>query len=207
MNNPLIPTLTPEERTLAIITHPHPTLRHKSKPIKRVDAQLKDFVSQMFDLMYESKGVGLAANQVNLPLQLFVINTTGKRGEGEELAFINPVISRPKSSEEGEEGCLSLPGVYGPVTRPLEIDFQAYNLKGELVKIRTSGYFARVLQHEFDHLQGVMFFDRMSDPNRSEIIDLIEEFEDDYESRQQTGDAADAEHVRQRIAKFETIYC
>lgn len=201
------PLLTEEEKQLSIIHHPHPTLRHKSKPVRRVDAQLKDYVDQMFRLMYEHRGVGLAANQVNLPLQLFIVNTTGKQGEGEELVFINPVISRPKGTATDEEGCLSLPGVYGEVTRPEEIDFTAYDIKGNSVAFRASGYLARVLQHEYDHLQGTMFFNRMSETKISEIDDLIAEFEVDFQSRRETGDAESDDQVRERIAKFEAIYC
>src|SRR5205085_1806900 len=103
---------------LKIITYPHPTLRYVAKPIRRVDADLRKIVQEMFSLMYESKGIGLAAPQVALPLRLFLINLAGKQGEGEELVFINPVISHPKGSDEAEEGCLSLPGLYGPVIRP-----------------------------------------------------------------------------------------
>lgn len=201
------PLLTDEEKQLSIIHHPHPTLRHKSKAIRKVDAQLKDFVKQMFCLMYEHRGVGLAANQVNLPLQLFIVNTSGQEGEGEELVFINPVISRPKGTATDEEGCLSLPGVYGEVTRPEDIDFSAYDIKGNAVSFRASGYLARVLQHEYDHLQGTMFFNRMSDTKVSEIEDLIGEFEIDFQSRRETGDVESDDQIRQRIAKFEKIYC
>ena len=69
----------------------------------------------MFELMYEAKGIGLAANQVDLPLQFFIVNTSGEKGQGEEMVFINPVISKPKFNEEREEGCLSMPGIYAPV--------------------------------------------------------------------------------------------
>lgn len=207
MAEPSVDNLTENEKTLSIVHHPHPTLRHKSKPIRRVDAQLKNWVEQMFDLMYEHRGVGLAANQVNLPLQLFIVNTAGKRGEGEELVFLNPVISRPKGAETGEEGCLSLPGVYGDVTRPAEVDFSAYSLKGEAVNIRATGYLARVLQHEFDHLQGTMFFDRMSPTLRTEIDDLIGEFEEDFASRRETGEVPSPQEVQQWLARVEKLYC
>ncbi|NIO41944.1 MAG: peptide deformylase, partial [Burkholderiales bacterium] len=81
-------TVTP----LKIVHYPHPALRHPSKPVRRVDAQLKNIVAQMFELMYDQRGVGLAANQVNLPLQLFVVNESGERGADEERVFINPVV-------------------------------------------------------------------------------------------------------------------
>src|SRR5688500_7945225 len=108
----------PDTTSLKVITYPHPGLRRPAKAIKRVDAALREIVREMFELMYEHKGIGLAANQVDLPLRLFVLNLEGKKGEGEEMVFINPVISRHKGSAEAEEGCLSLPGVYGNVIRP-----------------------------------------------------------------------------------------
>ena len=81
---------------LKVIRYPHPTLRHVSKPVKRIDADLQAIVRRMFELMYEHKGVGLAANQVDLPYRLFIVNLTGKRGEGQELVFINPILTRPR---------------------------------------------------------------------------------------------------------------
>ena len=90
---------------MEIVQYPHPTLRHKSKPINRVDRELKEIVSEMFKLMYEAKGIGLAANQVDLPIQLFIINLKSDPNEGEELVFINPVVTSPKGSDEAEEGC------------------------------------------------------------------------------------------------------
>ena len=78
---------------MKIVQYPHPTLRHKSKPIQRVDKELRAMVAQMFELMYDANGVGLAANQVDLPFRLFIVNLAAKKGEGEELIFINPVVS------------------------------------------------------------------------------------------------------------------
>src|SRR5688500_15974234 len=119
---------------MQIITYPHPTLRHVSKPIRRVDAELRQLVREMFGLMYAAKGIGLAANQVDLPVRLFIVNLSGKEGEGEEQVFINPVVSSPKGSDEAEEGCLSLPGLYGQVIRPKTVRVNAYNLSGQEIQ-------------------------------------------------------------------------
>ncbi len=98
---------------MRIIQFPHPTLRRVSKPLRRVDDELRHIVREMFDLMYEAKGIGLAANQVDLPYQLFVLNLSGDPAEPDaEQVFLNPVLSQPKGTAEAEEGCLSLPGLY-----------------------------------------------------------------------------------------------
>ena len=138
--------------TLTVVRYPHPTLRWTSKPVKRVNARLRDTVRRMFELMYESRGVGLAANQVNLPLRLFVANPASDPNEGDELVFINPVITRPKGLEEAEEGCLSFPDMYGPVTRPKRIHVQAYSLDGAEISADLDGLMARIVQHETTRL-------------------------------------------------------
>jgi peptide deformylase len=114
--------------------------------------------------------VGLAANQVDLPLRLFVVNLGAKPGEGEELVFLNPVLTHAKGADEAEEGCLSLPGLYGLVRRHKQIRISAYNLAGEEFRQDVTGLMARVVQHEFDHLNGVLFPDRMSDEHRLRLL-------------------------------------
>ena len=192
---------------LKIIPYPHPTLRHVSKAIRRVDAELKKMVREMFDLMYEAKGVGLAANQVDLPLRLFIANLEAEAGKGEELVFINPVISRPKGSEEAEEGCLSLPGLYGDVVRPKTVRINAYNLSGEELVADVSGMLARVVQHELDHLDGVLFVDRMSSTKKADVLDTLHEFELDFDSRRGVGEIPDDATLAERLRQWESRYC
>ena len=102
---------------LRIVKYPHPALRHKSKALHRVHNELKDTVREMFDLMYESKGIGLAANQVDLPYRFFILNTEGDPDKGEEYVFLNPVIVKRSGTAEADEGCLSFPKIYAPVKR------------------------------------------------------------------------------------------
>lgn len=192
---------------LEIITFPHPTLRHKSKPITKVDAELKQIVSDMFDAMYKAKGIGLAANQVNLPLQLFVINTSGQKGKGEERVFINPVVSSPKGASNAEEGCLSLPGVEGNVTRPETIHVSAYDLSGNEIDMTVDGLLGRAIQHENDHLQGVMFIDRLSESEKRLIEGEIQTFEFDFESRRQAQSVDSDEAIAAHLQSFEARYC
>ena len=190
-----------------IVHYPHPTLRHKSKPIKRVDADLRGIVQKMFELMYEAKGVGLAANQVDLPIRLFIVNLEAKSGEGEELVFINPVISLPKGVEEAEEGCLSLPGLYGDVTRPKQIKVQAYNLAGQQYEAVLDGLFARVVQHELDHLNGVLFTDRMNETGRLGARAALDEFEEMFAGSRERGEILSDAEIAARLAEVEERYC
>lgn len=192
---------------LKIISYPHFTLRHKSKAVQRVDKQLRDIVAKMLELMYESKGVGLAANQVDLPLRLFVANPTGDRDEGEEFVFINPVLSRPRGNDEKEEGCLSLPGLYGPVVRPERVHVTAYSLQGEEFTGEVDGFLARVIQHETDHLDGILFIDRMSESARMDADEALVEFELDFKSQRDVGQTASDEEIAQRLAEWEQRYC
>ena len=193
--------------TLTIIPHPHPTLRVCSKPIKRVDSQLRSLVSEMLDLMYQAEGVGLAANQVNLPLRLFVANPTGNRDDGEELVLINPEIQSPKGNETAQEGCLSLPGIYGNVKRPKTIMVSAYDLKGNSIEREMDGFLARVIQHENDHLNGVLFFDRMSGESKRDLDDRIDELETVFRSKQDTGSIPSDKDLLQQLEPWYQRYC
>ena len=164
-------------------------------------------VSQMFELMYEANGVGLAANQVDLPLRLFVVNTAAKPGEGEELVFINPVLSKPKGNEESEEGCLSLPGIYGNVRRPKQIHVNAYSMRGEEISADLTGLLARVVQHETDHLDGVLFIDRMTESAQRTLEGPLEEFQMEFQQRQQEGSIAAERAILERLSGLEKQYC
>jgi peptide deformylase len=189
-----------------IITYPHPTLRRVSKPLKRVDSTLRTKIREMFDLMYAAKGIGLAANQVDMPLRLFVLNLEAKP-EGEEMVFINPVISLPRGgSEEMEEGCLSLPGLYGPVVRPKQVRISAYSLEGKEIQADVSGLFARCVQHELDHLDGVLFPDRMSATARADIAEGLEEFEAEFRTLRETGGVPSDDQIAKQWAEWEHRY-
>jgi len=192
--------------SLEIIPYPHPTLRYRSKPIKRVDRTLRALADEMLELMYEAQGVGLAANQVNLPLRMFVVNPTGIRGEGEEMVLLNPEIQRPKGNEVDREGCLSLPQIYGPVKRPKQIRLSAYDIRGNAIEQTVDGFLSRVLQHEYDHLNGVLFFDRMSDEAARELADDLDVLETDFRSRQEAGTIPGDPELIAQLAEWETRY-
>src|SRR5262245_53248974 len=161
----------------------------------------------MFDLMYAAKGIGLAANQVDVPLRLFIVNLEAKPDAGEELVFINPVISLPRGgSEEAEEGCLSLPGLYGQVVRPKQVRINAYSLDGKELRFDASGLFARCVQHELDHLDGVLFPDRMSPTARADIVEGLDEFEAEFKSLRETGNVPSDDEIGKQWADWESRY-
>lgn len=200
-------TSIPDHATLNVIQYPHPTLRRKSKSIKRVNSRLRRTVRQMFELMYESRGVGLAANQVDLPLRLFVANPMADPEEGEELVFINPVLSRPKGHEEGEEGCLSFPELFGPVTRAKRIHVQAYGLDGTEISADLDGFLARIVQHETDHLEGMLFPDRMSATHRIAIAEGLEALELEHNRLVAAGHIPPESEIESRLLQWEKEYC
>jgi len=192
---------------LKIVQYPHPTLRYKSKPIARVDRELKSIIREMFELMYDARGIGLAANQVDLPLQLFVINLSGEPDEGEELVFINPVVSNPKGVSEAEEGCLSLVGVAAQVVRPEQVQITAYDLTGNQIDQTVDGLLARAIQHENDHLQGVLFIDRVAESAKRYVADELEDFEIVFQNQRSTGEVPDNETIFNRLREIEAKYC
>ncbi|MEE3368817.1 MAG: peptide deformylase [Planctomycetota bacterium] len=186
---------------------PHPTLRHKSQPVRRVDAELRDTVRVMFELMYEAQGIGLAANQVDLPLRLFVVNLSAERETEAEQVFINPVVSHPQDHTEQEEGCLSLPGLYGPVRRPRKVRVEAYGLSGEHIAADLDGLQARVVQHELDHLDGILFIDRMENATHEQLEADLATFETEFRQLRDAGEIPPDDQIQARLLKWQTKYC
>lgn len=174
--------------SLQVIQFPHPTLRHKSRTLRRVDGELKRLAAEMLDLMYAHQGIGLAANQVDLPYRMFVCNVTGEPDQkDQEFVFLNPVISQGRGSAEEEEGCLSLPGLRAEVRRPEKVRFHAYTLQGEEFERDLDGLFARMVQHEVDHLDGVLFIDRLSEAELGDLRPVLEEFAVVFDGQRRTG--------------------
>ena len=122
------------------------------------------------------------------------------------MVFLNPVISFPKGSEEAEEGCLSLPGLYGNVIRPKQVRVNAYSLDGKEFHADVSGLMGRCIQHETDHLDGVLFTDRMNPTARTDIAFDLHEFETAFESRRATGGIPTDEQIAAQMAELERKY-
>lgn len=145
---------------LRIIHWPDPRLKRRSEPFEQVDGGTRELALRMIELMHAARGVGLAAPQVGVNRRLFVANPTGAAGD--DRAFVNPALSDLSAEEEeGEEGCLSLPGVNTRIRRSLRVRLEALDLDGQPVALDGEGYLARIWQHEVDHLNGVLLLDRM----------------------------------------------
>lgn len=162
--------------------YPDPLLRAKNKRIDSFDDNLKKLVHEMFDVMYKTDGIGLSAPQVGINVQLMVFNPVGERGEGEEIILVNPRVSRySKKLVLYNEGCLSFPGIHADVQRPESVKIDARDINGARFTVNLSGLPARVFQHEFDHLQGVLFFDRMTEGVLEGIHAQLQALEKKYE--------------------------
>ena len=132
-----------------------PVLREKAKEVKEVNSTIEKLLNNMADTMYAANGVGLAAPQIGVSKRVVVIDV----GQG-LIELINPVILESQGEETDTEGCLSIPGVTGEVTRAAKVRVQALNRKGESIELQGEGLLARALQHEIDHLEGVLFVDK-----------------------------------------------
>ena len=161
---------------LWVVTYGHPVLREKGAKINKITPEIEQLIKDMLETMYDSKGVGLAAQQVGKALQLCVIDVReatdrpstleidGQPADPAELmplVLINPRWTAVNDPVVGPEGCLSFPEIYADITRPESVDVEATNEKGETIRFRAGGLLSRAIQHEYDHLQGVLFIDRM----------------------------------------------
>lgn len=136
-----------------------PVLRKKCKEVTEMTPKLQELIDDMFDTMYEAYGVGLAAPQVGVLRKIVVIDISE---ETDPLVFINPEILEMSGEQTGEEGCLSLPGKSGTVTRPDYVKVRAYDRNMQVFEMEGTGMLARAICHEFDHLQGVLYVDKVS---------------------------------------------
>lgn len=146
---------------LTILRYPDPRLHTVAKPVAAVDERIRTLVAQMFETMYEAKGIGLAATQVNVHERLIVIDVSEERDQ--PLVLINPEITWASEDRRvGEEGCLSVPGIYDGVKRSTAIEVQALDLDGQRRTHKAEGLLAVCIQHEMDHLLGKVFVEYLS---------------------------------------------
>jgi peptide deformylase len=155
-----------------IITSENPILRQKAKKVHRFDPSIAKLIDDMFETMYASHGVGLAAPQIAVSIRVFVAEY-----EDHKVAMVNPEIIKAEGEELGTEGCLSIPGYVGDnIRRATNVVVKGQDARGKPIKVRADGWFARILQHEIDHLDGILFLDRLDRPE-----DLREITESEFE--------------------------
>jgi peptide deformylase len=174
---------------LEVTKYGNPVLRQKGVAIEKITSEVKQLIADMFETMYATKGIGLAAQQVGQALQLTVLDVRGvtdrpstleldgKPADVEKfmpLVLVNPQITPLNEPVAGPEGCLSFPELYGDVLRPESIAVKALDAKGKPLEFRCGGLLARAVQHETDHLNGILFIDRMDRKSKNEIRDELD---------------------------------
>ena len=150
-----------------IITYPHPVLRQEAALVTEFNDELKALIRDMEETMFDAPGVGLAANQIGVARQVVVIDRSPSEGERQVLTLINPVLSHGEGSVIGEEGCLSVRECYDKVKRFYSIQVNAQDAHGNPLEFTAEDRFARIVQHEVDHLLGTLFIDRLSSLKRA----------------------------------------
>ena len=156
---------------LEILRYPDPRLLIRSVPVKTVDDSVRELIDKMFYTMYEASGIGLAAPQVNVRNRIMVVDVSERRDE--PLVFVNPAILSRDGVQESVEGCLSVPGFGETVRRAARVEVEAWNRKGEPFSLGAEGLLSVCIQHEVDHLNGILFVDRISRLRRERIKDKI----------------------------------
>jgi peptide deformylase len=190
---------------LQIVQYPHPALRHRAKPVKAIDAEVRQVAGKMLELMYEAKGLGLAAPQVAVPWELLVMNFAGDPNEKDkECVAINPVlIERKDGTEDASEGCLSFPGLYQKVRRAKTAVVRAYNLEGQLFEMTAKDLPARLWQHEIDHLRGELYIDKMGPLGKIAARGALREFEQKFHKAQEKGEIASDADIEKMLKEIE----
>jgi peptide deformylase len=175
---------------MKIVNYPHPALRVKARPVAAIDGDVQKAAAEMLELMYKHEGLGLAAPQVTLDIQLLVMNFAGDPERKDlELVAINPVIVEEKGGTINDrEGCLSFPGLYQNVRRYKTVVVRYFNLLGEEKEMTATDLAARVWQHEIDHLHGTLFIDKMGSLGLSRSQKDLEKFIADFEKAKKKGD-------------------
>ena len=153
---------------MKILVYPDPFLNKKTTLVKVFNKSIQKPVRKMFNMMYKENGVGLAANQIGLPHRILVINLT--KMTSDEIVLINPKITKTSGKICEEEGCLSVPGLVAEVKRFTKVTCRTYNMKGQKIEAVFEGLLARVVQHEIDHLNGILFIDRLDEAKKKTLL-------------------------------------
>jgi len=169
---------------LDVVVYPDPVLRRGGKQVTTFDQALRDLAARMFEAMYAEGGVGLAAPQVAIEQKLLVLNPTGSRDDRTgELTLVNPRITRKKGRAFGEEGCLSFPGIHADVERWVDITVTYQDLDGKEQTLQATDWLSRIIQHELDHLDGVLFVDRLTPADKLRVRSKLDELQERHARR------------------------
>lgn len=168
---------------LEIVHYPDPVLRRRAALVQKIDDEFRERVQEMFSVLYKEKGVGLAAPQVGWSARLFIVNTTGEPDPREERVYVNPRILDADGEVRAEEGCLSIPDIRGVVSRSRKVRVRAQDLHGNFFEEDAVDLGARAIQHELDHLDGILFISRLSATDRFLISRSLKKLEKEYEGR------------------------
>ncbi len=176
------------EHELAILpirVYPDPVLRAPAQPVTVIDSALRQLAADMVETMQDARGVGLAAPQVGVGQRIVIVDFAPDE-DGDPRVLINPVIVKRSGKKElGEEGCLSFPGLRTRIKRSPKVVVEAQNLDGEIVEYAAEGLSARAVQHELDHLDGLLFVDKAGPSDRQSLLPELEELEHNYEELHQ----------------------
>jgi len=157
-----------------ILIYPEKKLRKKSQPIEKIDKKIQKLLDDLAETMYHAPGVGLAAPQIGENLRALVVDISTKDEENNLMELINPEIKYSSGTQSSEEGCLSIPGYYSNITRKKTITVEALDRNGDKIEIQAEDLLSRVLQHEIDHLDGTLFFDKMPKLKKELFIKKID---------------------------------
>jgi len=157
-----------------ILVAPHPALKAKAKPVSRVDDAVRQLMDDMLETMYQAPGIGLAAPQVGVPSRVLVVDVAKEGEPPQPLRLANPeILWASEETQPYEEGCLSIPEIYDEVERPAKVKLRYLNYQGEAVEEDAEGLFAVCIQHEMDHLEGVLFIDHLSRLKRDRAVSKV----------------------------------
>jgi peptide deformylase len=177
-----------DELHFDLTLYPEPILRKPAEAVPAFDAELKQIVAAMFERVYASKGVGLAAPQVGLRKRILVLNHSGDRKD--DLVLVNPtILARGGEETVFDEGCLSFPGIYAEIRRPERCTVVYHDVDGVRFEKEFDDFQSRIIQHEYDHLEGILLVDRMSPADKQKNRGALEELVARYQQRQKTAAA------------------
>tara|TARA_B110000438_G_scaffold301625_1_gene357009 strand:+ start:2020 stop:2544 length:525 start_codon:yes stop_codon:yes gene_type:complete len=154
-----------------ILIEPNEMLRKKSLPVEKVDSNLQELMDDMLETMYKAPGIGLAAIQIGVPKRVIVMDIDQKEGQKNPIFFVNPeIIEKSEQNLTYEEGCLSVPGQFAEIDRPNKCNIKYLDYYGQAKEIKAEGMLATCIQHEIDHLEGILFIDYLSHLKKSMIV-------------------------------------